>query len=93
MKAIERVLSIATMGLWVGYFFLPTRTWGVAVFGWFFAVGLWTVLYPQGVLGWAKTARPEIDPEDDRFWWVPRFIGIAFIAFSIAAVAMMLAGR
>jgi hypothetical protein len=35
-------------------------------------VGSWALLYPQGVLGWAKTAHPSIDVDDYRsLWWVP----------------------
>ena len=54
-------------------------------------VGAWALLYPQGVLGWAKTAHPSIDVDDPSLWWVPRLIGGFFVAFalSIALFALL----
>jgi hypothetical protein len=46
-------------------------------------VGAWALLYPQGVLGWAKTAHPSIDVDDPSLWWVPRLIGGFFVAFAL----------
>ena len=46
----------------------------------FAIVGTWALLYPQGVLGWAKTAHPSIDVDDRSLWWVPRLIGGFFVA-------------
>jgi hypothetical protein len=91
MKFIGRVLQISTVAWCIGFFFLPRRVVGVAGVGLFFAVGLWGILYPQGMLEVAKAAHPEIDPEDQRGWWVTRFIGAGFILFSIMGVAWMLA--
>jgi hypothetical protein len=31
-------------------------------------VGFWALLYPQGILGWAKTAHPSIDVDDPALW-------------------------
>ena len=45
----------------------------------FAALGAWSMLYPQGVLGCAKTAHPGIDVDDRSIWWVPRLIGGFFI--------------
>ena len=45
--------------------------------------GLWAMLYPQGVLGWAKTAHPAIDVDDRSIWWVPRLVGGFFLAFAL----------
>ena len=42
-------------------------------------VGTWALLYPKGVLGWAKTAHPSIDVDDSSLWWVPRLIGACFV--------------
>ena len=86
MKFIGRVLEIATVAWCIGFFFLPRRVVGVTMFGLLFVVGLWTVLYPQGMMEVAKTAHPGIDPEDQRGWWVPRLIGAGFILFSIIGV-------
>jgi hypothetical protein len=46
-------------------------------------VGAWALLYPQGVLGWAKTAHPAIDVDDPSLWWVPRLIGGFFVALAL----------
>jgi len=46
-------------------------------------VGTWSTLYPQGILGWAKTAHPTIDVEDRSIWWVPRLIGCCLVALSL----------
>jgi len=46
-------------------------------------VGAWALLYPQGVLGWVKTAHPSIDVEDPSLWWVPRLIGGFFMALAV----------
>ena len=43
-------------------------------------VGTWSMLYPQGILGWAKTAHPSIDVDDRSIGWVPRLIGGCFVA-------------
>ena len=47
----------------------------------FASVGVWVVLYPEGVLAWIKTAHPEIDENDSSIWWVPRLIGAFFLLF------------
>jgi hypothetical protein len=49
---------------------------GVISFG---IVGAWGMLYPQGILGWAKMAHPSIDVDDISLWWVPRLIGAFFV--------------
>ena len=49
-------------------------------------VGTWALLYPQGVLGWAKTAHPNIDVDDPFLWWVPRLIGGFFLACAVLFV-------
>jgi hypothetical protein len=50
-------------------------------------VGSWALLYPQGVLGWAKTAHPSIDVDDYRsLWWVPRLIGGFLVAGALMFV-------
>jgi hypothetical protein len=61
MKFIGRVLEIATVAWCIGFFFLPRRVVGVTMFGLLFVVGLWTVLYPQGMMEVAKTAHPGIE--------------------------------
>ncbi len=66
---------------------VASNTVGLAVLGAnLFAVGLWGILYPPGILGWAKTQHRELDPSDQSLWWVTRLIGSAFIAISIVLV-------
>jgi hypothetical protein len=49
-------------------------------------VGLWAILFPQGVLGWAKAAHPDIDIDDRSLWWIPRLIGSMFVAVFLLIV-------
>jgi len=91
MKFIERFLQYATAVWVVAYFLLPLNIWSVGMFGLIFAVGLWTVLYPQGMLGVAKAAHPAVDPKDERLWWGARIIGLVFILVSIVAVVGVIA--
>jgi hypothetical protein len=46
-------------------------------------VGVWSMFYPQGMLGWVKTAYPGIDADDPSIWWVPRLIGACFVVFTL----------
>ena len=46
-------------------------------------VGTWSILYPQGLLGWAKTAHPRLDVDDRSIWWLPRLIGSFFVVFAL----------
>jgi hypothetical protein len=46
-------------------------------------VGAWSLLYPQGVLGWAKTAHPIIDVGDPSLWRFPRLIGGIFVVLAL----------
>jgi hypothetical protein len=89
MKAIDIFLRIAIVVVFIGSFFLPDRTRFALIFGMFLAVGLWAVLYPSGVIGWAKTAYSELDPTDERLWGISRFIGVFFIAFSVLIPLIM----
>ncbi len=47
------------------------------------AVGIWALLYPEGVLGWAKAAHPVINVNDSSMWWLPRLIGAFFLVFAV----------
>jgi hypothetical protein len=49
-------------------------------------VGTWALLYPQGVLGWVKTAHPSLDVDDRSLWWVPRLIGAFFVVGALIFV-------
>src|SRR5580765_5850397 len=58
----------------------------------FAVVGLWALLYPEGVLRWAKTAHPSIDVNDSSIWWLPRLIGAFFLLF-VLVIALVFRGR
>jgi hypothetical protein len=75
MKFIDRFLVIATTIWAIVFFLVPDNISGVIALGLFFAVGLFSVLYPEGMIGWAKTVHSDLDPLDHSLWWVPRFIG------------------
>lgn len=91
MKFIERFLQYATFAWVIAYFLLPLNIWSVGMFGLIFTAGLWTVLYPQGMLRIAKAAHPAVNLQDGRLWWSARVIGLVFILVSIVAVVGVLA--
>src|SRR5262249_58773395 len=87
MRRIQQVrltdwaLRILVTLTFFAFFFAP-RQWAFPlVLVCFAAVGAWGVIYPEGVLGWAKTAHPGIDVNDSSIWWVPRLIGALFLLF------------
>jgi hypothetical protein len=65
------------------YFVAPSRWMFPLVLVSFVAVGVWALVYPEGVLGWAKTAHPALDVNDSSIWWVPRLIGAFFLLFVV----------
>jgi hypothetical protein len=86
MRAIDYFLRVLTAITAIGLIILPdTISWKLLCFS-FFSVGLWAVLFPPGVLGWAKRGRRELDPTDPSLWWVPRLIGTAFIVFAFVMI-------
>jgi threonine/homoserine/homoserine lactone efflux protein len=53
-------------------------------------IGTWSILYPEGVLGWAKTAHSSLDVDDRSIWWLPRLIGCFFVFFAVLITLTML---
>jgi len=83
MKIIDYFLRALTVSAMLALLFAPDP-WGVTlVLCNFVAVGVWSLLYPQGVLAWARTAHPNIDPQDSSLWWVPRLIGSVFLLMAV----------
>jgi hypothetical protein len=74
-KIIDYFIRFLILALFLSFFFAPDPIIWILTLVNFFAVGLWTVLFPQGILLWVKTAHPEIDETNPRLWSVPRFIG------------------
>jgi|GEM_PF-4018327 len=95
MRAIDWFLRFATAGTALALLVLPnTKATFLALWGLFLAVGLWAVMYPPGILGWAKTAHRELDPSNENLWPVVRFIGAGFIVMSVfALIAILVTGR
>jgi hypothetical protein len=48
-----------------------------------FVVGFWMILFPQGALGWRKTAYSWIEPDNPSYWPTIRFIGWCSVAFAV----------
>jgi hypothetical protein len=84
-----RALVVATF---FAYFVAPSRWILTLVLVCSGAVGVWALLYPEGVLGWAKTAHPTLDVNDSSIWWVPRLIGASFLFF-VVVLALAFHGR
>jgi hypothetical protein len=93
MRRIEQVrltdwaLRTLVVLTFFAYFVTPGRWMFPLVLLCSGAVGLWALLYPEGVLGWAKTAHPSIDVNDSSIWWIPRLIG-AFFLFFVLVLAL-----
>ncbi len=79
-----RTLVVVTF---FAYFVAPSRWMFLLQLFCFGAFGFWALLYPEGVLGWVKTAHPSLDVNDSSIWWVPRLIG-AFFLFFVLVLAL-----
>jgi hypothetical protein len=87
VRLTDWAVRALVMVTFFAYFVAPSRwalTLGLLCF---VAVGVWALLYPEGVLGWAKTAHPALDVNDSSIWWVPRLIG-AFFLFFVLVLAL-----
>jgi hypothetical protein len=83
VRVTDWIVRTLVMVTFFSYFVAPIR-WGFPLMlvcaG---AVGVWALLYPEGVLGWAKAAHPTLDVDDGSIWWVPRLIGAFFLVFVV----------
>ena len=93
MRAIDIFLRMLTVVTFITLIVLPDRIGPLLGCASLFAAGLWGVLFPPGMLSWAKAAHPELDPSDESLWWISRLIGSFFIVFSSLILATMLASR
>ena len=93
MKAIDVSLRLATVAMFVAFFVLPNENAILGACLLFFALGLWSALYPPGILNWARTAHRELNAFDERLWPICRFIGISFTAGSATVAAILTAQR
>ena len=83
-----RILIVATF---FAYFVTPSRWMFLLQLVCSGAVGVWALLYPEGVLGWVKTADSDLDVNDSSIWWIPRLIGVFFLFFGVV-LALVLRG-
>jgi len=83
MKVADWVIRAIVLFTFLSLLFAPQRLGFPMMLFAFAAVGIWAIFYPAGVLGWAKTAHPNIDVDDRSIWWVPRFLGGAFLCAAI----------
>lgn len=90
MRTIDIALRVLGTVTAVGAFFLPsTVEWALGCLS-FFAIGLWGVLFPPGIIGWAKFSHPDLDPFDQSIWWVSRLVGSGLVMMSLILVYMLL---
>jgi hypothetical protein len=83
MKVSDWVVRVLVTLTFVALLVAPDKYGGPMGFVSLIVVGAWSILYPQGVIGWAKTAHPSLDVDDSSLWWVPRLIGCFFLVFAI----------
>ncbi len=90
IKVTDWAVRTLVAATFLAYFFAPSSMlFPLTTFN-FAAIGLWAVVYPEGALGWAKTAHPAIDVNDSKLWRIPRLIGAFFVVF---AVMLLLVSR
>jgi hypothetical protein len=95
MKSIWPILRGVGVAWCVGLLFLPysllpNNVRAAGTFVWVFATILWIVLYPQGMLEPARTARPNLNPQDKRLQQIQRIAGVIFLVLIIVIVAVSL---
>ena len=83
MRGIDYFLRVLGIIAFFGSFILPHNVSWKLMCLWCFSVGLWAVLFPPGILGWADRGRRQLDPTDPSLWWIPRLIGTALIASAL----------
>ena len=77
MKSV--VINTITATAIVGSLFLSNQAAMLDYCGLFMMLGIWSLLYPSGFLGWARIAQPKVDPLDQSIWWRSRVVGVGFI--------------
>ena len=92
MPNLARALRLLTAATVVSLFFLPR------IIGFFllclliFLTGIWGIMFPPGIITWARAAHPELDPWDESMWWIPRLVGSGLIAISLVIAWIVFAG-
>ena len=83
LKLTEWAVRTLVVVTFFAFFFAPERWTFLLVLVCCGVIGLWALLYPEGVLGWAKAAHPSLDVDDSSTWWIPRLIGAFFLFFMV----------
>jgi hypothetical protein len=83
MKLADWVVRSLVVATFLSLLVSPEKWGGLLGLICFAVVGVWALLYPQGVLGWAKSAHPIIDVDDRSIWWVPRLLGAFFVILAV----------
>ena len=91
VRISDWVVRTVVVVTFFAYFVAPSRLMFPLMLVCSGVVGVWALLYPEGVLGWAKTAHPTLDVNDSSIWWVPRLIG-AFFLFFVVMLALAFHG-
>jgi hypothetical protein len=80
---LARALRLLTAATVVGLFLLPHIIEFLLLCLLIFLTGIWSIMFPPGIIMWARATHPELDPWDESMWWIPRVVGSGFIAISI----------
>jgi hypothetical protein len=80
---LARALRLLTAATVVGLFLLPHIIEFLLLCLLIFLTGIWSIMFPPGIIMWARAAHPELDPWDASMSWIPRLVGSGFIAISI----------
>jgi hypothetical protein len=83
MRVSDWAVRTLVTVIFFAFFLAPAHWVFPLVLVCFVVVGAWGIIYPEGVLGWAKIAHPSLDVDDSSIWWIPRLIGIFFICFVV----------
>lgn len=83
MKASDSVVQVLVTLTFVALLVAPDKYGSPMGLISLIVVGAWSIIYPQGIMSWAKTAHPSLDVDDSSLWWVPRLIGCFFLVFAL----------
>ena len=92
MPHLARALRLLTAATVVGLFLLPHVIEFLLLCLLIFLAGVWVIMFPPGIIGWAKAAHSELDPWDESMWWIPRLVGSGLIAISVVIAWILFVG-
>jgi hypothetical protein len=86
--SLRRALRLVAVATVIGVFLLPRIIDWVLLCLLIFLIGIWCIIFPPGLMMWAKAA----DPWDESMWWIPKLVGIGVIAISIVFAVILFFG-